>query len=446
MADLQEQLGDPSGRSSAEYWDEWFQKVCGTDSPDGFEWYCDAVEVARIISLQLASRTRSEKNKQSSETNCPTKIASKVNISIIHPGSGNSAVPFRLRDEYGFSVAEGSKQCIIDCSAFAIQEMKERAALMHRQQAPVHQGIIDYEVGDVLKPPLPYADEAFDVWVDKGLVDALFCGSEDKVLEEIRQCTTLFREAHRVLKNNGDGICIVVSLAQEHTLRLLLHASGLLHWHEVPEEMETSLCWLGPLEIYEVKPLSDASSLRPFAFVLRNGPLTDLLSTDEPAVIFNNESGEVRGTVTKKTLSFDTVNDMLQASRDEYLQKWKINQQLKTGSEVDLGNEEDMYVLATIHIKPWGVDTNLQDLKVRIKNSEDNCAFVGHTWKSDEIKPIGFGISLLQMSCIVRRNELEDLCEKIASQEEEYVQSVDIDWDNTFRVMSAESILSKINE
>jgi hypothetical protein len=62
----QEHLGDPSGKSSAEYWNDWFQTI----SPDGnFEWYCDSSEIARILMLY-----------------CDKLKKRKEELNIIHPG------------------------------------------------------------------------------------------------------------------------------------------------------------------------------------------------------------------------------------------------------------------------------------------------------------------------------------------------------------------------
>jgi hypothetical protein len=62
----QEHLGDPSGKSSAEYWNDWFQTI----SPDGnFEWYCDTSEIARILLLY-----------------CDKQRKQKEELNIIHPG------------------------------------------------------------------------------------------------------------------------------------------------------------------------------------------------------------------------------------------------------------------------------------------------------------------------------------------------------------------------
>ncbi len=111
----------------------------------------------------------------------------------------------------------------MDCSTVAIQQIQDKMIQTTTQGEEQQAGLIESEVGDVLQPPLPYADNLFDVWVDKGLTDALFCGGND-IGPELQQCFTLLQEAHRVLKPNG--LCLIITLAQDHTLKLLLHASG----------------------------------------------------------------------------------------------------------------------------------------------------------------------------------------------------------------------------
>lgn len=426
----QEELGDPSGQSSSEYWDEWFQKV----SPDeGFEWYCDASEIARIL-------LRSE---------CSSKT--KEEFVIFHPGSGNSAVPFRLCEDYGFSTNRiCSKQCIMDCSAIAVQQMM----MMKGGPLSCCTGIIEYHVGDVLHPPLPYLDQTFDAWIDKGLVDALFCG--DNTIQESEQCATLFQEARRVLKHNG--ICIIVSLAQDHTIDLILHASGWINHDEGNNSVtnQNNSRWLAPIEIHEVKPLSDASSLRPFVFVLRIGPSDEPDETNcsspshsdsstipgdqRPILVFFDQNGTVRSSISKHNFCLEAIRNMVQTSQREYLDKWNANKSKKCDNSIYYVTEEDedmFYVLAKIHIKPWDVDTNLQELKERIKsNTEYTTLFKGLSWKSDEIKGIGFGINSLLMSLVIPQASLEELCECIATEEEEYVQSVDIDWESTCRILT----------
>lgn len=329
----------------------------------------------------------------------------------------------------------------MDCSTVAIQQIQDKMIQTTTQGEEQQAGLIESEVGDVLQPPLPYADNLFDVWVDKGLTDALFCGGND-IDPQLEQCFTLLQEAHRVLKPNG--LCLIITLAQDHTLKLLLHASGYLDMTAPEPHLSSSSSsvaqWLHPIEIHEIKPLSNASSLRPFAILFRRGSslLENTLSRDvqsihdpkKPVIVLLDENGIVQESIYKHKFCWEAVHNLVQSSQQRYLIQWK---QMRRGySNPNQSNEID-FVLATICIKPWDVETNLVDVKKRIQNNEEYLRF--HlTWKSEEIKAVGFGISLLQMSLIIPRENLEDLCEYIATQEEDFVQSVDVDWPSTCRV------------
>ncbi len=300
----------------------------------------------------------------------------------------------------------------------------------------------------MLQPPLPYSDYLFDVWVDKGLLDALFCGGGggggDNDCHEVEQCSALFQEAHRVLKPNG--LCIIISLAQDHTLNLLLHASGFF----TDEEGRPSSEWLRPMEIHEIKPLSDASSLRPFALIFRSRspssqqqPLSSSSNTIDdltPIIAFFDENGIVQDSISQQNFCWEAVHKLVQSSQQRYVDQWKLknHDSLNNTSECYYKNDnhhEINYVLSTICIKPWDVETNLHELKERIKGNEEYDRF-DLTWKAEEIKGIGFGIFSLQMSLVIPQENLEELCECIASQEEDLIQSVDVDWQSTCRVFT----------
>jgi translation elongation factor EF-1beta len=348
---------------------------------------------------------------------------------------------------YGFS-SFGSKQCIIDCSTVAIQQVQDKLSTTKREEQ--QPGRIELEVGDVLQPPLPYADNLFDVWVDKGLIDALFCGGDD-YYQELKQCSSLLQEAHRVLKPNG--LCLVISLAQDHTLKLLLHALGYLEMTISEHHHYSSSIgqWSIPIEIHEIKPLSNASSLRPFALAFRRGSpwLESTLSrgrdttisiddAKKPVIVLFDEHGMVQESLDEQNFCWEAVNNLVQSSQLRYLAKWKQmsrDNNICNSSECYSNDNKINYILATLCIKPWDVETNLFDLKKRIKSNEEYLRF-NLKWKSEEIKAIGFGISLLQITLIIPRENLEDLCECIATQEEDLVQSVDVDWQSTCRVFT----------
>ena len=99
----QDKLGDPSGQSGTEYWDEWFQTVSAGET---FEWYTSPSEVIRILTAVL-----NDGNNSCNGLN---------GLSAIHVGSGNSMLPIEM------AKASNGKQVVLDCSQVALDEMKQR--------------------------------------------------------------------------------------------------------------------------------------------------------------------------------------------------------------------------------------------------------------------------------------------------------------------------------
>lgn len=77
-----------------------------------------------------------------------------------------------------------------------------------------------------------------------------------------------------------------------------------------------------------------------------------------------------------------------------------------------------------LDVKPWEADTDLEELARLIKASE----IPGLKWgEGHKIEPIAYGVSKLQVSCVVVDSEVpvDDVVDKIQSFED-HVQSVDI--------------------
>jgi hypothetical protein len=161
---------------------------------------------------------------------------------MIHPGSGNSLVPVKLRNEFGFA----HRHLVVDISGVALTEMRK----VHDLNSSTANEI-EYLLGNVLEPPLPLDDSSFDVWVDKGLVDALFKDSNEVCSG---QSQNLFAEAFRLLQSD-DGLLVVVTMAETHSLQLILNG----FWTELKMN-------LASLHVSELEPVS--GDMRPFGFVL----------------------------------------------------------------------------------------------------------------------------------------------------------------------------------
>eukprot|EP00545_Synedropsis_sp_CCMP1620_P009409 CAMPEP_0119017060 /NCGR_PEP_ID=MMETSP1176-20130426/15195_1 /TAXON_ID=265551 /ORGANISM="Synedropsis recta cf, Strain CCMP1620" /LENGTH=400 /DNA_ID=CAMNT_0006970659 /DNA_START=6 /DNA_END=1204 /DNA_ORIENTATION=- len=395
MEERLKELGDPSGKQTSEFWNEWFHVVCGEDHRS-FEWYCGVDEVVRV--LQGSVPSSSDNNKL--EDNCDPRM--------IHPGSGNSLVPVRLRDDFGFR----HRHTVVDISNVALEEMKT----IHDQKSSSKEesSTVEYLLGNVLEPPLPLEDSSFDVWIDKGLVDALFKDASEPCCTQSR---ALFSEAYRLLRNDN-GILVVITMAEKHSIQLVLDS----YWIELGSKSAS-------LDIWELEPVS--GQMRPFAFVLNRK------TTEEKDSMFrwHKSDGEVveEVDIPEQTLValLEQVSSRCNDSRARFRQGMK--QQIQDRS------------LATLEIKPWGADTNMEKLKELIvstkwaaASSDGQERSINPHWHLHESKivPIGYGVSKLVLQCIVNTDDLDHLVEAICEWDgaaviEDGVQSVDVDWNQT---------------
>ena len=402
MEEKLKELGDPSGKQSSEYWDEWFTVVCGDNHQHRlFEWYCNVDEVARLLChhVQIVKQTP------------PISInAGGGHGRMIHPGSGNSLVPVKLRNDFGFP----HQHVVVDISKVALEEMRR----VHDQNEVSPDNKIDYILGDVLEPPLPLEDGVFDIWLDKGLVDALFHDSSDLCRS---QSQTLFSEAYRLLRPFS-GILVIITMAEEHSLQHIL--SGF--WRELALQSAS-------LHIWELEPVS--GDMLPFGFVLQR--TTTTTESDSLILTWHRQGGQVEMMkVPENTMEslFHEVSRQCGASRVRF-QELRERQNDKT--------------LATIEIKPWDSATDLEVLidvivgtrwSAPLTDSQEERS-IDPEWRPHDYKvvPIGYGISKLVLQCTVNSDDLDVLVEAISEWEgpppfEDGVQSVDIDWQETVRI------------
>ena len=385
-------LGDPSGKQTSDFWDEWFN-IVSSENHRSFEWYCDVNEVARFLLHHVTS-------------------AATSNGRMIHPGSGNSLLPIKLRDDFGFS----HDHVVVDISSVALDEMRN----VHDKIVPTdRKGEIEYLLGNVLEPPLPLEDSSFDVWIDKGLLDALFC---DFSLLSRAQSLTLFSEAYRLLRPDG-GVVAIITMAEDHSLRLIL--SGF--FAEIQSRASS-------LHVWELVPLS--GDMLPFAFLLQRSTQTRE-GNDDLIITWHRMTGEVEE-IKLDLKCLELLNDEMSvrcsASRESF-HKSQQHRQDKT--------------LATIEIKPFDSETDMVALKETIistqwtvpsTNSEE-ARNIQVQWKStgSEVIPIGYGISKLVLQCTIDSDDLDHLVESITAWNgtplfEDGVQSVDVDWNKTARI------------
>ena len=389
MEEKLKELGDPSGKQSSEYWDEWFNVVCA-DSHRPFEWYCDVDEVARLLCHHLST-------------------SMSAGGRMVHPGSGNSRVPVRLRDDFGFP----HKHVVVDISSVALEEMRS----VHDLHVSAADNKIEYLLGNVLEPPLPLEGGVFDVWLDKGLVDALFKDASDDCRA---QSNTLFSEAFRLLRPAA-GMILIVTMAEEHSLKLILDG----FWRELESQSAS-------LHVWDLEPVS--GDMLPFGLVLQR----TTTGNEELILSWHHKENQVEEVkVQTKTIEclFEEVSSRCGTSRAGFK---------------ELRERQNGKTLATIEIKPWDSTTDLEVLKdvivgttwtVPSTGSQVEPRSIDPNWRAHdfEIVPIGYGISKLVLQCTVNSDDLDILVDAISEWEgipsiEDGVQSVDIDWNKTVRI------------
>jgi translation elongation factor EF-1beta len=389
MEERLKELGDPSGKQTSEFWNEWFQVVCGEDHRP-FEWYCGVDEVIRVLRGTTTSNQTDKVHR------------------MIHPGSGNSLVPVKLRDDAEFP----HEHTVVDIADVALQEMKTIHD-QHSRSKDEKINEIEYLLGNVLEPPLPLEDSSFDVWVDKGLVDALFKDSSEPYCT---QSQALFSEAYRLLHDDDNSALVVVTMAEKHSTKLILDS----FWAELGTN-------LASLHIWELEPVS--GDMRPFAFVSQRHGTTE---EETPSPIHWHKSD---GEVEEFTISVHTLEKLLEevGSRcDE--SRAQFRQGMKQ-SQADTS-------LATLEIKPYDAETDMEKLKesvVATRWTTGDGQEIKADWCESKIVPIGYGVSKLVLKCIVETDDLDDLADAICDWEgdafiEDGVQSVDIDWSQTHMI------------
>jgi translation elongation factor EF-1beta len=400
-------LGDPSGRQDSAYWDQWFEVVCAEDHRP-FEWYCDVKEVVRVLSYHL----------NSGSTQSGQRLASRM----IHPGSGTSLVPLKLRDVFS------GDQVVVDVSPVAVEEMRR----VHEQQFPARDadsGSIQYLVADILSPPLPFEADSFECWVDKGFVDAVF--SKKSETSNRDQSRKLFEEANRLLKAET-GVALIVSLAEDHSLQLLLDSAFTGSWR--PD-----------VHVWEIAPVS--GDMRPFGFVFTKADIVE--EQPERRLVWHSIGGEMDEASSTLESLLDLIRGRVAGSREAF----SLSQKSKEKSNAI------RKVLVTLEVKPFDAETDLKVLGGAVRASTWQTVegevsrtlcplwqpFEGDENVMEQIIPIGYGISKLQLKCIIPSDDVDHLVSAIEDWEGdgelEGVQSVDVDWANTIPIGNAQELL-----
>ena len=109
-------------------------------------------------------------------------------------GTGTSLLAERMHDD-GFVPTTA-----VDFSAAAIQVMRDRSA---DDEQPARPELV-YQTGDA--SAMTYLDAAFDIVVDKGMIDACFCGVDREVQQQ--HVAKVVQGIHRVLKPGGKFVTV----------------------------------------------------------------------------------------------------------------------------------------------------------------------------------------------------------------------------------------------
>jgi translation elongation factor EF-1beta len=423
-------LGDPSGRQDSSFWNDWFQLVCDAQDHRPFEWYCDVDEVLRVVEFHI----------QNSRSDV---------LEMIHPGSGTSLVPFKLLEQY-----PNSRQVIVDVSNVAIEEIKKVHAAHLSRGNNDDDCPIQYVLADLLDrsnvQSESFSNAAFDCWIDKGFVDAIFAKDEN---ENNVQSASLFQKCLRILKSDDTaiGCAVIVSLAEYHSLQIIVEnwlASCICN-------SAVDLAWQPIIHVWELHPIS--GNKPPVAIVLTkaSSKQTTTYSDDNEKVqeicvdfVWHPRHGKVDKQDLKSSLVLSTIARRVEQARSQFISSTRKKSE-----------EASQKLLATLEIKPTGLDLDLPTLAQKICH-EDWKAEGGRTlnpqWQlfhdsSDDgstyrVVPVAFGIFKLVMKCLIASDDLDEIVTALENwrvdDEDEQIQSVDIDWDNTLMVRNVKELFN----
>ncbi len=476
------QLGDPSGQQTSAYWNEWFS-VVGAER-QFFEWYCDAKEVARVLEyhLPLFDDDDDHPHQQEEEDHhatTPVHHHHGRHRQMIHPGAGNSMVPLEFMKTFPHH-----QQIVVDISPVALEMAQEcLAQYQHRPKEESRDRTrdnttafldIQFLVGDVLHPPLhsSLTADSFDAWMDKGLMDALFANHKEHIIaaanaaaeeeENQRHCAMVFQEAHRLLHSNS-GIMFVVTLAEPHTLQLLLQnwCDQQHHHDDDPTNTDSSRRWSPTLHIWELVPLSGA--MRPFGVVLTKETSTSELFDSTKKLVWHGLNGVFSTTVHPlngmcEATMLTTISTILEESRQRFREEILLRSQQQNHHDAS-----PFRLLATLEVKPYDDQVDLMGVGQQITSR--SYAQIGPvqwlTWENDDdepssttttpvvaattrsyyskLVPMAFGLSKLVLRCLVASSdELKEMVDDIMDWHQanggDCIQSIDIDWEATHPV------------
>jgi translation elongation factor EF-1beta len=187
--------------------------------------------------------------------------------------------------------------------------------------------------------------------------------------------------------------------------------------------------------------------MRPFGFVFTKADIIE--ERPERRLVWHYIDGERDEAFTTLESLLDLIRGRVAGSREAF----SLSQKLQEKSNVI------RKVLATLEVKPFDAETDLKVLGKAVRASTWQAVngdtprtlcplwqpFKGDATVMEQIVPIGYGISKLQLKCIIPSDDVDHLVSAIeeweGDGEVEGVQSVDVDWANSIPIGNTQEIL-----
>lgn len=219
-------------------------------------------------------------------------------------------------------------------------------------------------------------------------------------------------------------------------------------------------------------PVSDSTDLSDAQSNVISIPINED-SVDSPQLL-PTETPSTPITSPSFSIVKDQVDDLLKVSRSKFLEETQ-----QENNNVKSSAAGKRMILGIIEIKPASHTVNLKQLHDRITAPTNEWGIESLQWCDDgmitdnaerttvdntssdtdlcygKIVPIGFGIKKLVLRCLIDSDLLEDICEAIMKyegkrtnsendgeeEEDDCIQSIDVDWENSFTVGDLGNIL-----
>ncbi|KAK9320519.1 methyltransferase domain-containing protein [Lipomyces orientalis] len=226
MAEQVEKL-IPSKLGTKEYWDDFYaleqQNFTENSDDEGEVWFADVDAEDNIVEF-LIDRTASSETARNND-----RPFSQLSTSVIDLGTGNGHLLFRLRSEGGFM----GRLCGIDYAessvAFARQILAKKKD-EHQVNDPVNN--ITFEHIDLFNLPDDMKNEAWDLVLDKGTLDAIALNSE--IIRDGMTGVDLFPTVVRDNLVRVGGIILITSCNfTEEELLKLFNVEGIQAWKTI---------------------------------------------------------------------------------------------------------------------------------------------------------------------------------------------------------------------